>query len=158
MPSIAHEAPIELLRRNPLLAAALLHGSGVPVPAGGTAVMVAGDLSSALPAELRADAVIVLGGDRPRARPGTRLAVVVESQTAPDAGKRRVWPAYLALARAQHDCPAVLVVICPSPATGRWARQPIRTGNPASTSPRWSSTPARRPPRTPRPWLPWRLS
>lgn len=132
MPGIAHEAPIELLRRNPLLAAALLYGSDVAVPKGGTAVMVAGDLSSALPAELRADAVIVLG-DGPSMRPaGTRLAVVVESQKAPDAGKRRVWPAYLALAlaRAQHDCPAVLVVICPTPATGRWARQPIRTGHP----------------------------
>jgi hypothetical protein len=131
MPGIAHEAPIELLRRNPLLAAALLHGSSVTVPESGTAVMVAGDLSSALPAELRADAVIVLGGEGPSGRPaGTRLAVVVESQTSPDAGKRRVWPAYLALARAQHDCPAVLVVVCPSPATGRWARQPIRTGHP----------------------------
>ena len=131
MPGITHEAPIELLRHNPLLAAALLEGSGVSLPTGEVAVMVAGDLSSALPAELRADAVIVLGGDRPSGRTaGTRLAVVVESQTAPDAGKRRVWPAYLALARAQHDCPAVLVVICPSPATGRWARQPIRTGHP----------------------------
>lgn len=143
MPGTAHEAPIELLRRNPLLAGALLHGSGVPVPAGGTAVMTAGDLSSALPAELRADAVILLGGpgvvggsgagtareDRPDERV-SRLAVVVESQTSPDAGKRRVWPAYLALARAQRDCPAVLVVICPSPATGRWARQPILTGHP----------------------------
>ena len=143
MPGIAHEAPIELLRRNPLLAGALLHGSGVPVPAGGTAVMAAGDLSSALPAELRADAVILLGapdaihgsgaGATRKGRPSdhrSRLAVVVESQTSPDAGKRRVWPAYLALARAQHDCPAVLVVVCPSPATGRWARQPIRTGHP----------------------------
>jgi hypothetical protein len=130
MPGITHEAPIELLRRNPLLAAALLHGSGVAVPQSGTAVMAAGDLSSALPAELRADAVIVLGGDGPGAGAGTRLAVVVESQTAPDAGKRRVWPAYLALARAQHDCPAVLVVVCPSLVTGRWARQPIRTGHP----------------------------
>jgi hypothetical protein len=131
MPGITHEAPIELLRRNPLLAAALLEDSGVSLPAGEAAVMVAGDLSSALPAELRADAVILLGGDRPSGRAaGTRLAVVVESQTAPDKGKRRVWPAYLALARAQHDCPAVLVVICPTPATGRWARQPIRTGHP----------------------------
>lgn len=131
MPGITHEAPIELLRRNPVLAAALLHGSSVAVPDSGPAVMVAGDLSSALPAELRADAVIVLGGDGPSRRAAaTRLAVVVESQTRPDKGKRRVWPAYLALARAQHDCPAVLVVICSSPATGRWARQPIRTGHP----------------------------
>jgi hypothetical protein len=114
MPSISHEAPIELLRRNPLLAVALLHGSSVAVPESGAAVMVAGDVSSALPAELRADAIILLDG--PKSRPGaadastpgtdgprgrrSRLAVVVESQTAPDAGKRRVWPAYLAGGRA----------------------------------------------------------
>jgi hypothetical protein len=143
MPGITHEAPIELLRRNPLLAAALVQGSGVPVPTGETALMAAGDLSSALPAELRADAVILLGNPDPGrgrvgsaagkaqpTKPGSRLAVVVESQTSRDVGKRRVWPAYLALARAQHNCPAVLVVICRSQATGRWARQPIRTGHP----------------------------
>jgi len=43
MPGIAHEAPIELLRHNPLLAAALLDGSDVAIPESGTAVMVAGE-------------------------------------------------------------------------------------------------------------------
>ena len=131
MPGIAHEAPVELLRRNPLLAAALLDATGVDVPATVTAVMAAGDLSSALPAELRADAVILLNGQGfgPGGRPG-KLVVVVEVQTSPDEGKRRVWPAYLSLARAQHDSPAVLMVICPGLATGRWARRPIPTGHP----------------------------
>lgn len=58
MPGISHEGPVELLRRNPRLAAALLAETGVPVPAEGAAVMAAADLSSALPAELRADAVV----------------------------------------------------------------------------------------------------
>src|SRR5258708_7503537 len=85
MPGIAHETPIELLRQNPLLAAALLQGTGVDVPGGLSAVMAAGDLSSALPAELRADVVIVLDGHGagPGMQPG-KLAVVVEVQTAPD--------------------------------------------------------------------------
>ena len=131
MPGIAHEAPIELLRRNPLLAATLLDGTGVAVPAGVTAAMAAGDLSSALPAELRADAVVVLNGPGggPGGPPG-KLVVVVEVQTLPDERKRRVWPAYLTLARAQHSCPAVLMVICPGRATGRWARRSIPTGHP----------------------------
>jgi len=131
MPGIAHEAPVELLRREPLLVAALLDGTGVQVPAEVKAVMAAGDLSSALPAEFRADAVIMLNGraSGPGRRPG-KLAVVVEVQMSPDEGKRRVWPAYLTLARAQHDCPAVLLVICPARAVGRWARRPIPTGHP----------------------------
>jgi len=37
---------------------------GVPAPTGGVAVMAAADLSSALPAELRADAVVLLGSGR----------------------------------------------------------------------------------------------
>jgi hypothetical protein len=44
MPSIPHEAPIELLR-----------GLGVPVPEGATATLAPTDLSSTVPAELRAD-------------------------------------------------------------------------------------------------------
>ena len=56
--------------------------------------------------------------------------MVVEVQTSSDDRKRLVWPAYLTLARAQHDCPAALVVICPGRVTGRWARRPILTGHP----------------------------
>lgn len=127
MPSIWHEAPIELLRRNPALAAALLAATGVPVPADVTAAMAAGELTSALPTELRADAVVILTS------PDASLAAVIGVQTTRDPGKQRVWPAYLALARAQHDCPAILLVICPSPTVGRWARQPIPTGHPGFT-------------------------
>ncbi len=57
MPSIPHEAPIELLRANPRLALALLRGLGVPVPEGATATLAPTDLGSTVPAELRADAV-----------------------------------------------------------------------------------------------------
>jgi hypothetical protein len=127
MPGIAHEGPVELLRHNPALAADLLGFSGVPVPADATAAMAAGELTSPLPAEFRADAVVTLTG------PKAKLAVVIEVQTSPNPDKHRVWPAYLALARAHHDCPTFLLVICPSRATGRWARQPIATGHPGFT-------------------------
>ena len=124
MPGIVHEGPVELLRCNPLLAAELLNGLGVAVPSGCAAVMAAGDVSSALPAELRADAVILLEG------PEGKLAVVIEVQTAPDNDKSWVWPAYLVLARAQHRCRVVLMVICRDLTTARWARQTIVTGHP----------------------------
>jgi hypothetical protein len=58
------------------------------------------------------------------------MAVVVEVQRSRHKDKRRVWPAYLALARAQHDCPTFLLIICTDRTTGRWARQPIATGHP----------------------------
>ncbi len=132
MPGIAHEAPVELLRRNPLLAAALLRGIGMTTLPDEPAVMVNSDVSSALPAELRADAVVVLGGAGavPKEVQQAKIAVVIEVQTSHDGSKRLVWPAYLTLARAQHKCPAVLLVICPRPDVGLWARQAIATGHP----------------------------
>lgn len=46
MPGISHEAPLELLRRNPQLATVLLRGLGVAVPAAATAQMAPSDLSA----------------------------------------------------------------------------------------------------------------
>jgi hypothetical protein len=60
-----------------------------------------------VPAELRADAVVVLTGTD-----GTRLAVIVEVQLRYDADKHYSWPAYLTQVRVAHRCPAVLLVIC----------------------------------------------
>jgi len=125
MPGTLHEAPLELLRRSPLMLGELLSASGVAVPAGSVATAVPADVSSA-PVELRADGVFLADdGD-------SKLVVVVESQTQPDAVKPWVWPAYLNLACAEHRRPAVLVVFCPGPRrdTGPWARQLIRTGHP----------------------------
>lgn len=124
MPGIPHEAPVELLRRNPQLASALVAAAGLAVPADSVAVVASTDMTSALPSELRADAVIVLEG------PAGKMVVVVEVQTAADIDKKWVWPSYLVQARLQHRCPAVLLVICRDRATGRWARQRISCGHP----------------------------
>jgi hypothetical protein len=125
MPSIPHEAPLELLRRNPRLAAVLLRGLGVAIPAGATAAMAPSDLSTSLPAELRADAVVVLSG-----ADGARLAVVVEVQLRYDKEKSYTWPAYLTQVRTAQRCPAVLLVICTGTVTARRCRALIRTGHP----------------------------
>jgi hypothetical protein len=122
-----HEAPLELLRQNPRLAEVLLAGTpGVVIPKDGTATMAPGDVTASLPVELRADAVVLLRG-KPSA-----LAIVAESQLSASGirAKRRVWPAYLTQARAQHDCPAVLMVFCRHRATARACAKPITTGHP----------------------------
>lgn len=125
MPSIPHEAPIELLRANPRLALALLRGLGVPVPEGVTATLAPTDLGSTVPAELRADAVVLLSG-----ADGAKLAVIVEVQLRYDKDKLYSWPVYLTQVRAAHRCPAVLLVICPGSATARRSRESISTGHP----------------------------
>jgi hypothetical protein len=125
MPSISHEAPLELLRGDPRLAAVLLRGLGVPTPGGAKASMASSDLTASVPAELRADAVVMLSG-----ADGTRLAVVVEIQLRYDDRKRFSWPSYLTQVRAAHRCPVVLLVICLSTATAARCRAPIVTGHP----------------------------
>jgi hypothetical protein len=125
VPSIPHEAPLELLRHNPRLAAVLLGSLGVAIPDKATARMAPSDLSTSVPIELRADAVVLLAG-----ADGARLAVVVEVQLRYDKRKRYSWPTYLTQVRAAHQCPAVLLVICPGAATARRCRMPIYTGHP----------------------------
>lgn len=114
MPSIAHEAAVELLRRNPQLAAALLASAGVRVSARTAAVLADSNLSVPEPTELRADVVTVHEGvDR-------KLVIVTEVQKdPPDGAKRRAWIAYLALAQVEHGCDAALVVIALSARTAR---------------------------------------
>jgi hypothetical protein len=88
--------------------------------------MAAGDLTSAIPSEFRSDGVVVLEAEK------WKLAVVAESQRSQNSDKRWVWPAYVTLARAEHRCKAVLLVICPRSAkpVARWARRPIQIGHP----------------------------
>jgi hypothetical protein len=106
VPSIAHEAAVELLHRNPQLAATLLASAGVRIPAEATAVLADSNLSVPEPTELRADVVTVHDGL------DGRLAIVTEVQKdPPDVGKRRAWVAYVALAQVEHKCDAALVVI-----------------------------------------------
>jgi hypothetical protein len=125
MPSIPHEAPLELLRSQPLLAAVLLRSQRVAVPASATASLASSEATSSVPTERRADAVVVLADPG-----GPRLAVVIEVQLRYDADKLYSWPTYVVQARAAHRCPAVLLVICPTSATARRCRAPILTGHP----------------------------
>jgi hypothetical protein len=125
MPGIEHEAAVELLRRNPELTAALLVGTDVAVPAGAVAVVADSNLSLPEPTELRADLVTLH-----RAMTG-KLAVVTEVQKdPPDKKKRRAWPAYVAVARVEHECDAALVVIGLRADTARASAKPIPTGHP----------------------------
>jgi hypothetical protein len=125
MPSIAHEAPLELLRADPQLAAVLVRALGVATPPGAAARIVSSDLSVPLPAELRADAVVLLEGDE-----GSKLAVIIEVQLRWEKDKAFTWPAYLSQVRAAHRCPTVLLVICPDPAAANACRATIATGHP----------------------------
>jgi hypothetical protein len=58
------------------------------------------------------------------------LAVVVEVQLRIDPRKARTWPVYVTTARANLDCPVVLLVLAPSASVAEWARSSISIGHP----------------------------
>lgn len=144
MPSTLHDAPAELLRLNPLLAAALVLDQGLDPRAEqiaadclwndpGTSVsLLDSNFSvidpldrSASPVELHPDGAVLL-----ESRSG-RLVVVFESQMAPPKpGKRRAWTAYITVGHTRFKCDAVLVVTTYDRRTEKSCRHPWRTGHP----------------------------
>ncbi len=131
MPSLAHEAPLPVLREEPALVPTLLRESlGVIVPSFTTAEVADAALTQVVPAELRADLIVELRGPPPD-RPVV-IAVVVEIQRSRDDDKWRSWPLYVASLHARLRCPTCLVVIATDDATARWAATPIATLQPGS--------------------------
>src|SRR5690242_4963950 len=85
MPSVTHEALVELFKNRPTLAAEMLHDAlGQPVPAFTEGRVEPSDLSEIVPSDRRADVVVVLLVAEQR-RPA--MAVVVEVQLGVDVDK-----------------------------------------------------------------------
>ncbi|WP_437503187.1 hypothetical protein [Sorangium sp. So ce1099] len=134
MPSVTHEALVELFKNRPTLAAEMLHDAlGHPVPAFTEARVEASDLTEIVPSNRRADVIVVLlVGEQQR----PAMAIVVEVQLGVDPDKPYAWPVYVTQTRARHRCPTRLLVVTIKPAMVRWCSRPIDTGHPG-----WTLTP-----------------
>ena len=125
MPTLEHDALVEMFRANPELAAHLLallfH---IEVPPHTSAAVVDSALDQLVPVVFRADLVIELRD----AHGAIVLAVIIEMQRGVDAEKKYSWPAYNVNVRAKGRCPTVLIVIAPDPKVAKWAAEPIDTG------------------------------
>lgn len=128
MPSMGHEAPLEVLRHDPSLIPTLLRDAlGVAVPPFAHADVAEAAFTQVVPAEFRADLVLVLRGHADRA---PVMAIVVEIQLRRDEAKRRTWPLYVAALHARMSCPTCLAVIAGDEGTAAWAAKPIDTLQP----------------------------
>jgi hypothetical protein len=127
--TVAHEAPLELIRQCPDVAVDLVRAmTGVPLPADPKAALGPTGLNAVVPAEFTADAVVVVTD---RATEAPALVIVVEPQGRDDKTKAYSWPAYLAIVREAVRCPsAVLLVVCPDPREADKCRKVIRMGHP----------------------------
>jgi len=127
MPSLTHEALLLLFRNRPELAPELLREAlGLELPAYTEVRVESADLTEVVPAEYRADLVVLLVDGKPV------LAIAVEVQLSRDDRKRFSWPVYAAGLRARFECDSVVLVVTPAMDVARWAAEPIKLG-PGST-------------------------
>ena len=131
MPSIKHDAPIDVIRNNPAVTADLVRRlTPIEIPAQDKVRVDLGsnDASIVVPDEFRANLVTVIR-DRDTGTP--LLLVVIESQGRMVEEKEFAWPSYLANLRAAHKCKsAVLIVICWDAAEAEKCRGAISMGHP----------------------------
>jgi len=125
MPTLEHNGLIEMFRENPSLAphflGLLFH---LEVPPYASVRIADTALDQLIPVEFRADLVLELRDDQDR----VVFAIVLEVQRDQEARKRYVWPVYLAVARAERECPAVVLVIAVDPGVAAWAAEKIDLG------------------------------
>jgi hypothetical protein len=129
MPSVTHEAPIELIRQHPGLAVELLQAmSDVDLPSDIAVSLGPTDLSEVVPVKFLADAVVVVAD---KATGEAALVIIIEPQGRDDPTKEFSWPVYVTVTRRHLQCQrAFLLVICPDPAEAEKCRRLISTGHP----------------------------
>ena len=130
MPSVEHEAPLEVIRQQPDVVADLLRRilPQLPLPARVTGALGSADMSQVAPTQYFADMVVVLTDQQTR-KPV--LAVVIEPQGRDRKTKKVSWPVYLTTAIKANKVPrAILVVICWDPREAALCRRVISTGHP----------------------------
>jgi hypothetical protein len=125
MPTLEHNAIVEMFRENPELAphflAILFH---VDVPPHTSASVVESALDQLIPVEFRADLVIEL-----RDASGILvLAIILEVQRNEDPDKKYSWPVYVTVVRAKKRCDTLVLVVAPDAAVATWAASSIDLG------------------------------
>jgi hypothetical protein len=103
------------------IAVGLIQGTpGISLPRKAAASLAPTDMSAVVPVQYLADMVVLIS-DAATGEPA--LAVIIEPQLRDSETKRFSWPVYVTTARRLAGCPAaVLVVICPDPASEPGAR------------------------------------
>lgn len=125
MPTLEHNALVDMFRENPGLAPHLLEiVFRMELPAYASAEVVEASLDQLIPVEFCADLVLELRD----ANGAMALSIVLEVQREIDRRKEYSWPAYVAIVRARKRCPAVILVVAPDPEVAAWASKRIDLG------------------------------
>lgn len=123
MPSVLHEALIDLFRQRTRLAPDLLQDAlGVELPVFDDVRTEDASLTQIVPTEYHADLVVLLMDGNPV------HGIVVEVQLRRDDNKRYSWPLYLTALRAKIRCEVSVLVVTPYERVASWASEPIALG------------------------------
>ncbi len=125
MPTLEHNALVEMFREHPELAprllATLLH---VEVPPHAAVAVVESSLDQLIPVEFRADLVLELRDEND----ALVLAIVIEVQRDVDPDKKFSWPTYVTVVRARKRCGTIVLVVAPDAGVAAWAAENIDLG------------------------------
>lgn len=125
MPTLEHNALVEMFRENanlaPHLLTTLFHLS---VPPYESARAVESSLDQLIPVEFRADLVLELHNSEGV----VVLAIVLEVQRDEDPDKKYSWPVYVSVVRARKRADTVVLVVAPDAEVAGWAAENIDLG------------------------------
>jgi hypothetical protein len=125
MPTLEHNGLIEMFRENPSLAphflATVFH---LDVPRHASVRVADSALDQMIPVEFRADLVLELLDEEGK----PTLAVILEAQREKKPRKKFSWPVYVAVARAERECPAIVLVLATDAEVAAWASEAIDLG------------------------------
>jgi hypothetical protein len=116
---------VALFRDNPHLALRVLGEIfDVHLPTHAAIRVANASLDQMLPIEFRADLVLEVLDDRGE----FVLAIVLESQREIKERKKYSWPVYVAVCRAERECPTILMVVAVDEDVAAWAARSIDLG------------------------------
>ncbi len=125
MPTLEHNGLVAMFRENPNLAphflTILFH---LDVPSYATVRVADSALDQLIPVEFRADLVLELRDEKE----AIVLAIVLEAQRDKEPRKKYTWLVYGAVARAERECPTLVLVVAPDPDVATWAAEKIDMG------------------------------
>src|ERR1700722_8186442 len=125
MPTLEHNAIVEMFRENPELAPHLLASLlRADVPSHASVEVVESSLDQVSPIEFRADLVLELLDENGR----PVFVIVLEMQRDEDEDKKYAWPVYVTVVRARKRCQAVLLVLTTDEKVAAWAAETIDVG------------------------------
>ncbi|MEU4653008.1 hypothetical protein AB0G32_03495 [Streptomyces sp. NPDC023723] len=120
MVTSTHETSHRIFQDHPEILAPIFEALGMPPPAKADIELMTPDATELKPLERRVDTVLKVEPSE-----GDSFLLAVEAQTRKASDKGTNWPYYVAYLHAKFGLPVLLVAVCRSRSTAKWAAGPF---------------------------------